>query len=657
MTAELAKGLGLLALLGLSCWAFAQSWPFVVPTYFMLRRGWPHLGPSFRARRVLMREAHRLSIARNWTLLARAEHVHRLALSLLAYALFLEARLLGLVFYFATLILWAWLRVSLPPAVLLLGESSPATLFFQVQVKRTSSPQRVVSMLDTRRADPLHNTAELALDTFRATGDEEWWDVVRQLMDLAPLIVVDGRTVSELVRREATHILCSSSVERTIFVELESGVCPLLDDVQDAALANASQRRTRCRRLSAAATLDIIATVQQADWSSWPALLASPTREASLSGESSLALGSENRAEPSDNESVAIRLRLLAERLEKAFDENGPEGADGALDSIRKLIERLEHQPSTVATNHALALGWMVLARADTIRGKDATAVPHLDKALAVLQRYSPGAGRERRERPLLLIHALIARAKIARRSRNASQALPLVREAAALAAGLRASELEFGDGEHAQSLAFVALGDVWLQLGNLGEAEQAFQMSIRALERVDTEGVPDQRLVRLYRDMAASHSRLGNVFLRTQQGGAALDRYRDARRWAERATAAAPNSPELVRDLAVAFTKMAHAYGMLQENFEAAGAYKSAIALLREILVEDPHRLEWLEDLAGDLTGRGLALMDLEDVPNARHHFAEAVATFDAISSRGLLRQGLEPMQRLAQRYLLETE
>ncbi len=116
-----------------------------------------------------------------------------------------------------------------PPTALILTTSSNEAKLLLSVASTTLFPLRTITMLDTQRAAlPAHMLGEDNLRTFDFVN---WQKAVRVLMDAAPLIIVDGRTPSEVVANELCWITSSPSrLSKTIIITDDGGHINLWTD-------------------------------------------------------------------------------------------------------------------------------------------------------------------------------------------------------------------------------------------------------------------------------------------------------------------------------------------------------------------------------------------------------------------------------------------
>jgi hypothetical protein len=126
--------------------------------------------------------------------------------------------------------IWLGVRISTPPTILYLGTSTNDSVDRHAELKLLASPRRVVSLLDVTRDGRGSSWNHLVLDCLRNQDDDDWWAVVRALINSTPIIVVDGTAATPGVVRERDYLLEHGLAYKTIFVCDEIGRCALLDN-------------------------------------------------------------------------------------------------------------------------------------------------------------------------------------------------------------------------------------------------------------------------------------------------------------------------------------------------------------------------------------------------------------------------------------------
>lgn len=152
---------------------------------------------------------------------------------------------LGLAIVIAPIVLIGWLnaRTMTAPVMLIMGESTHSAVRRHRAVKRKLSPLRVVSLLDTNIPWDTGLAREMALDCYRTRNEGDWWQVITQLMEIAPVLAIDAAAETKGVYRETCHILKTGLWQKCLFLTPPDGRAPVLDNL----LPNTRVRRQELR--------------------------------------------------------------------------------------------------------------------------------------------------------------------------------------------------------------------------------------------------------------------------------------------------------------------------------------------------------------------------------------------------------------------------
>ena len=152
----------------------------------------------------------------------------------------------------------------------------------------------------------------------------------------------------------------------------------------------------------------------------------------------------------------------------------------------------------------------------------------------------------------------------------------------------------EVADGE---AHAWCALGDAALALGQLREAEQAYQQTKRILHDQLLVTQPDSP--RWLRDLAVAHSRLGDVRMAQGQLDAAAQAFSEYHAIFSQLVALDPVNTSWLRELAVAHSKLGDVR-MVQGQLDAAAqAFSEGMGIRTRLVALDPTNSSWQYDLA----------------------------------------------------------
>ncbi len=126
-----------------------------------------------------------------------------------------------------------------PPAVLVFSNSTDRRLRWVMTLKRFTAGRRVISMLDTghvsvrpRPGDFLSvmlGRSGTLTDVLRTSDAVEWREGARELIELAPVVVVDARACTGALLFEARAVLDAGGAHKALFVSEDDGACPLLE--------------------------------------------------------------------------------------------------------------------------------------------------------------------------------------------------------------------------------------------------------------------------------------------------------------------------------------------------------------------------------------------------------------------------------------------
>jgi hypothetical protein len=126
----------------------------------------------------------------------------------------------------------ALLRVVLPPAAVYLASSDPERISFFGQLSKRTIFGFAALLEVSNFADPnqkgFFGKEVGLLNDFRTTDPSIWPDVVKQLIEMAALVVVDGRDRSPGVEFEVKRILRNRLEFKTVFLSTDGKLPSLL---------------------------------------------------------------------------------------------------------------------------------------------------------------------------------------------------------------------------------------------------------------------------------------------------------------------------------------------------------------------------------------------------------------------------------------------
>ena len=118
------------------------------------------------------------------------------------------------------------LLLKLPTALLLTTSDNGANDFMHA-AKKALPKLRSITFL-ALNPDTFLQKLVLLMENLRTFRFIDWETRVQQMMDIVPLIIIDGRFASDVVGRELTWILASPSrIEKTILITTETGAINL----------------------------------------------------------------------------------------------------------------------------------------------------------------------------------------------------------------------------------------------------------------------------------------------------------------------------------------------------------------------------------------------------------------------------------------------
>ena len=124
------------------------------------------------------------------------------------------------------------LNLSMPPAVLFLGESSEDRGNLIIEASNAINPLRLVHLLNLSFSGLSYFSRENIEEGSLRTNSFEWRSVVYPLMDSAPIVVVDAREEpTGNVMTEIEHMLHPDRLHKAIFIVEDNGDSLALDMV------------------------------------------------------------------------------------------------------------------------------------------------------------------------------------------------------------------------------------------------------------------------------------------------------------------------------------------------------------------------------------------------------------------------------------------
>lgn len=127
------------------------------------------------------------------------------------------------------------------PVAIVFSSSTDKQLRWALSLKRFTSGRRVISLLDTgylaikpRISDAwlitLMRSGSLT-DVLRTSDPHRWQAVVRELIEISPLVIVDTRLCTPALLFEASAMLTPKYAYKAIFIRADDGTSPVLEQL------------------------------------------------------------------------------------------------------------------------------------------------------------------------------------------------------------------------------------------------------------------------------------------------------------------------------------------------------------------------------------------------------------------------------------------
>lgn len=127
--------------------------------------------------------------------------------------------------------------------MLVFSSSTDRQLRWALAVKRFVAGRRVVSLLETGHMTVKPSISDMwsimmrrsssLTDVLRVSDSNSWQVGVRELIDLAPIVVVDTRVCTQALLFEAFTMLTGEYAHKAIFLSEDDGACPVLERLLD----------------------------------------------------------------------------------------------------------------------------------------------------------------------------------------------------------------------------------------------------------------------------------------------------------------------------------------------------------------------------------------------------------------------------------------
>ena len=133
----------------------------------------------------------------------------------------------------------AVLLYFIPPAALALTSSTDRQLRWALALKGQTRGYRIVSLLDTRYMMPKPSVNDVwsvmsrrsltLVDILRTSDSTHWQQTVKEIVGIAPIVIVDTREITHAVLFEASLMLTPEHIHKAIFVIENDGRCPVFE--------------------------------------------------------------------------------------------------------------------------------------------------------------------------------------------------------------------------------------------------------------------------------------------------------------------------------------------------------------------------------------------------------------------------------------------
>ena len=127
----------------------------------------------------------------------------------------------------------------IPPTAVVFSSSTDKQLRWALSLKQLAGGRRVISLLDTGYMKSKRNLRDLwatftrhaisLMDVLRTIETENWQYVVKELVKVAPIVIVDTRVCTHALLFEAATVATNEYAHKAIFVSEDDGSCPVLE--------------------------------------------------------------------------------------------------------------------------------------------------------------------------------------------------------------------------------------------------------------------------------------------------------------------------------------------------------------------------------------------------------------------------------------------
>ena len=159
-----------------------------------------------------------------------------IGISLTIISFFSEYNWLPIGLYALSTYLFNATKLHLPPVALLLGRSSDTEADFHANLNKIIAPfQTISSLIVERRPLSLKNMSRayfMKQATHRNKWGDNWITNIKELMDIAKIIILDTREVTSAILIEIEALIHSNHTFKTVFIVGSNGEKPVIDKIQ-----------------------------------------------------------------------------------------------------------------------------------------------------------------------------------------------------------------------------------------------------------------------------------------------------------------------------------------------------------------------------------------------------------------------------------------
>ena len=133
------------------------------------------------------------------------------------------------------------MQVPIPPVAVVFSSSTDSQLRLALSLKKFTGGRRVISLLDTGYLNIKPRIKDLwaitllrsgsLTDVLRTSNPNRWQAVVRELIEISPIIIVDTRVCTPALLFEASTVLTAGSGYKAIFIRADDGTSPVLEQM------------------------------------------------------------------------------------------------------------------------------------------------------------------------------------------------------------------------------------------------------------------------------------------------------------------------------------------------------------------------------------------------------------------------------------------